>query len=69
MTAVVSHLCSRPVVDTAYSKNLNDGKWYYFDDSSVSIADESRIVVSVMPDVLITASFFRFKIVGCNTRL
>jgi len=29
---------------TAYAKNLNDGKWYYFDDSSVSTADEDRIV-------------------------
>ncbi|XP_065058789.1 ubiquitin carboxyl-terminal hydrolase 15-like [Rhopilema esculentum] len=29
---------------TAYCKNFYDGKWYYFDDSSVSIADENQIV-------------------------
>eukprot|EP00794_Sanderia_malayensis_P007084 gene7084-7884_t len=29
---------------TAYAKNCHDGKWYYYDDSSVSLADESQIV-------------------------
>ena len=33
-------------LDTAYAKNAHDGHWYYFDDSSVSSADESQIVVS-----------------------
>ena len=33
--------------DTAYAKNVNDGRWYYFDDSTVSIADETKIVVSL----------------------
>uniref|UniRef100_A0A3B3ZMD5 Ubiquitin carboxyl-terminal hydrolase n=1 Tax=Periophthalmus magnuspinnatus TaxID=409849 RepID=A0A3B3ZMD5_9GOBI len=31
---------------TAYGKNKMDGKWYYFDDSSVSSASEDQIVVS-----------------------
>uniref|UniRef100_A0AAR2KJB1 Ubiquitin carboxyl-terminal hydrolase n=1 Tax=Pygocentrus nattereri TaxID=42514 RepID=A0AAR2KJB1_PYGNA len=30
---------------TAYAKNKTDGKWYYFDDSSVSSASEDQIVV------------------------
>uniref|UniRef100_A0A4W4HKW0 Ubiquitin carboxyl-terminal hydrolase n=1 Tax=Electrophorus electricus TaxID=8005 RepID=A0A4W4HKW0_ELEEL len=29
---------------TAYAKNKSDGKWYYFDDSSVSPASEDQIV-------------------------
>uniref|UniRef100_A0A8B9L7F6 Ubiquitin carboxyl-terminal hydrolase n=1 Tax=Astyanax mexicanus TaxID=7994 RepID=A0A8B9L7F6_ASTMX len=29
---------------TAYAKNKADGKWYYFDDSSVSSASEDQIV-------------------------
>nr|XP_006014127.1 PREDICTED: ubiquitin carboxyl-terminal hydrolase 4-like [Latimeria chalumnae] len=29
---------------TAYAKNKSDGKWYYFDDSSVSLASEDQIV-------------------------
>uniref|UniRef100_H3CMZ5 Ubiquitin carboxyl-terminal hydrolase n=1 Tax=Tetraodon nigroviridis TaxID=99883 RepID=H3CMZ5_TETNG len=29
---------------TAYAKNKDDGKWYYFDDSSVSPASEDQIV-------------------------
>lgn len=33
-------------IDTAYAKNKDDGKWYYFDDSSVSPASEDQIVVS-----------------------
>lgn len=33
--------------DTAYAKNKDDDKWYYFDDSSVSPASEDQIVVSV----------------------
>lgn len=34
------------LTDTAYGKNKVDGKWYYFDDSSVSSATEDQIVVS-----------------------
>lgn len=34
------------LTDTAYGKNKVDGKWYYFDDSSVSSASEDQIVVS-----------------------
>lgn len=34
--------------DTAYAKNKDDGKWYNFDDSSVSPASEDQIVVSVL---------------------
>uniref|UniRef100_A0A8C7FUL2 Ubiquitin carboxyl-terminal hydrolase 4 n=1 Tax=Oncorhynchus kisutch TaxID=8019 RepID=A0A8C7FUL2_ONCKI len=30
--------------DTAYGKNKADGKWHYFDDSSVSAASEDQIV-------------------------
>uniref|UniRef100_A0A8C5HX07 Ubiquitin carboxyl-terminal hydrolase 15 n=1 Tax=Gouania willdenowi TaxID=441366 RepID=A0A8C5HX07_GOUWI len=33
---------------TAYAKNKDDGKWYNFDDSSVSPASEDQIVVSVL---------------------
>jgi len=31
---------------TAYAKNKNDGKWYKFDDSSVSPVEESRVKTS-----------------------
>lgn len=34
--------------DTAYAKNKDDGKWYNFDDSSVSPANEDQIVVSTL---------------------
>lgn len=34
--------------DTGYAKNKDDGKWYNFDDSSVSPASEDQIVVSVL---------------------
>uniref|UniRef100_A0A673I0D6 Ubiquitin carboxyl-terminal hydrolase n=1 Tax=Sinocyclocheilus rhinocerous TaxID=307959 RepID=A0A673I0D6_9TELE len=33
---------------TAYSKNKMDGKWYYFDDSSVSSSTEDQIVVRLL---------------------
>ncbi|POI30879.1 hypothetical protein CIB84_005370, partial [Bambusicola thoracicus] len=33
---------------TAFAKNKDDGKWYYFDDSSVSIACEDQIVASTL---------------------
>lgn len=36
--------------DTAYAKNKVNGKWYYFDDSSVSLASEDQIVVSTWPE-------------------
>uniref|UniRef100_A0A8C6USH0 Ubiquitin carboxyl-terminal hydrolase 15 n=1 Tax=Neogobius melanostomus TaxID=47308 RepID=A0A8C6USH0_9GOBI len=32
-------------VNTAYAKNKDDGKWYNYDDSSVSSASEDQIVV------------------------
>lgn len=35
------------IVDTAFAKNKDDGKWYYFDDSSVSTASEDQIVASI----------------------
>uniref|UniRef100_A0A8C2KV23 Ubiquitin carboxyl-terminal hydrolase 4 n=1 Tax=Cyprinus carpio TaxID=7962 RepID=A0A8C2KV23_CYPCA len=38
------HYVSFPLADTAYGKNKVDGKWYYFDDSSVSSATEDQIV-------------------------
>ena len=34
-------------IDTAYGQNRYDGKWYYFDDSSVSGSDESSVCVSL----------------------
>lgn len=34
------------ILDTAFAKNKDDGKWYYFDDSSVSTASEEQIVAS-----------------------
>lgn len=36
--------------DTAYAKNKVNDKWYYFDDSSVSVASEDQIVVSAWPE-------------------
>ena len=44
------HLSHRAIIfffslDTAFAKNKDDGKWYYFDDSSVSTASEDQIVV------------------------
>lgn len=38
------------LTDTAYAKNKVNGKWYYFDDSSVSLASEDQIVVSICPE-------------------
>uniref|UniRef100_A0A3Q2Y8E0 Ubiquitin carboxyl-terminal hydrolase n=1 Tax=Hippocampus comes TaxID=109280 RepID=A0A3Q2Y8E0_HIPCM len=38
---------------TAYAKNADDGKWYNFDDSSVSPASENQIVVSLLMPVLL----------------
>lgn len=35
------------LTDTAYAKNKVNDKWYYFDDSSVSVASEDQIVVSI----------------------
>lgn len=40
-------ICLISYIDTAYAKNKDDGKWYYFDDSSVSPASEDQIVVSL----------------------
>lgn len=34
------------LTDTAHAKNKLTGKWYYFDDSSVSPASEDQIAVS-----------------------
>uniref|UniRef100_A0A4W5L5N0 Ubiquitin carboxyl-terminal hydrolase n=1 Tax=Hucho hucho TaxID=62062 RepID=A0A4W5L5N0_9TELE len=39
---------------TAYGKNNADGKWHYFDDSSVSAASEDQIVVSEPPQPLLS---------------
>uniref|UniRef100_A0A671NNH9 Ubiquitin carboxyl-terminal hydrolase 4 n=1 Tax=Sinocyclocheilus anshuiensis TaxID=1608454 RepID=A0A671NNH9_9TELE len=41
----ISYYC---VKYTAYGKNKVDGKWYYFDDSSVSSATEDQIVVRLL---------------------
>uniref|UniRef100_A0A673ZT93 Ubiquitin carboxyl-terminal hydrolase n=1 Tax=Salmo trutta TaxID=8032 RepID=A0A673ZT93_SALTR len=41
---------------TAYGKNKADGKWHYFDDSSVSAASEDQIVVSEPPQPLLSCS-------------
>lgn len=41
-----SYLLVPSFSDTAYAKNKDDGKWYNFDDSSVSPANEDQIVVS-----------------------
>lgn len=38
------------LTDTAYAKNKVNDKWYYFDDSSVSVASEDQIVVSIGPE-------------------
>ena len=32
---------------TAFAKNCIDKQWHYFDDSSVSLSSEDRVVVSV----------------------
>ena len=32
-------------LDTAYSKNKDDGRWYHFDDSSVTPITEGTVVV------------------------
>ncbi|KAK2506976.1 hypothetical protein MC885_006393 [Smutsia gigantea] len=46
----LSRLCCAPgiaescVHHTAYAKNKLNGKWYYFDDSNVSLASEDQIV-------------------------
>lgn len=53
------------IVDTAYCRNDQDEKWYYFDDSSVSDTSEEQAVVGshLLVDalfskgVLITAVF------------
>ena len=29
---------------TAYAKNIDDGQWYYYDDSRVSISSEDSVV-------------------------
>ena len=49
MAWILVSLCLLCVTDTAYGKNKVDGKWYYFDDSSVSSATEDQIVVGFDP--------------------
>jgi len=49
---------------TAYAKNMTDGKWYYFDDSSVSAADEES-VCSKAAYVL----FYQRRDVRCDVQL
>uniref|UniRef100_A0A673ZRP1 Ubiquitin carboxyl-terminal hydrolase n=1 Tax=Salmo trutta TaxID=8032 RepID=A0A673ZRP1_SALTR len=46
---------------TAYGKNKADGKWHYFDDSSVSAASEDQIVVSEPPQPLLSCSSSSIK--------
>ena len=46
------------MADTAYAKNKLYGKWYYFDDSNVSLACEDQIVVS-RPSYLVPSLTFR----------
>uniref|UniRef100_A0A672QA99 Ubiquitin carboxyl-terminal hydrolase 4 n=1 Tax=Sinocyclocheilus grahami TaxID=75366 RepID=A0A672QA99_SINGR len=43
-SSAIKHYVSFPLADTGYGKNKVDGKWYYFDDSSVSSATEDQIV-------------------------
>lgn len=45
------------MADTAYAKNKLNGKWYYFDDSNVSLASEDQIVVSRPCYLLFPLSF------------
>lgn len=47
-SSAVKQYVSFPLADTAYGKNKVDGKWYYFDDSSVSSATEDQIVVRLL---------------------
>lgn len=47
--------------DTAYGKNKVDGKWYYFDDSSVSSASEDQIVVRINSLMAINMSVLEFQ--------
>lgn len=49
-TCIILYSCllTSPRSDTAYAKNKDDGKWYNFDDSSVSPANEDQIVVSLL---------------------
>ena len=35
--------CNGFTLDTAYAKNRNDNKWYYFDDSNVTEATGSVV--------------------------
>ena len=37
--------------DTAYAKNKDDNRWYYFDDSSVSESQEESVCVSYFPPI------------------
>uniref|UniRef100_H0WJJ3 Ubiquitin carboxyl-terminal hydrolase 4 n=1 Tax=Otolemur garnettii TaxID=30611 RepID=H0WJJ3_OTOGA len=41
---VDEYCCWESGWNTAYAKNKLNGKWYYFDDSSVSLASEDQIV-------------------------
>lgn len=34
------------LIDIVYVKNKDDGEWYYFDDSSVTLFLEDDVVVS-----------------------
>ena len=51
--------------DTAYAKNAKDGRWYSFDDSSVSAVDESQIIVSNLsvPNITVIPTLLNFLMV------
>lgn len=66
------------LTDTAYAKNKVNGKWYYFDDSSVSVASEDQIVVSIWTEANVNLCWkcgsvlcvlhFQTSCVGCFRR-
>ena len=59
MTSVVS---KNVFLDTAYAKNKDDSRWYYFDDSSVSESQEESVCVScstfLLPTFILLISLF-----------
>uniref|UniRef100_A0A8C2XRN8 Ubiquitin carboxyl-terminal hydrolase n=1 Tax=Cyclopterus lumpus TaxID=8103 RepID=A0A8C2XRN8_CYCLU len=53
----------------AYGKNKDDGKWYNFDDSSVSPVNEDQIVVTFPQHVIIQMTFPQQVCLGPCSRL
>ena len=43
---LISRFFFSKISDTAYGKNKDDGRWYHFDDSSVTPISENAVVVS-----------------------